>query len=69
YIEIVFDDEVTDADRAGKETPLAALERLPEKSQRGVLGEGKFDIFKQGRLSQGMIRAPLASVKERIGGA
>ncbi|MCL4688324.1 MAG: hypothetical protein KJ007_07130 [Burkholderiales bacterium] len=68
YLETVFDDEITDADRAGKETPLQALERLSEDRQRGVLGVGKLDIFKQGLLTAGMIRAPLSAVREHVGG-
>lgn len=32
-----------------------------------MLGKGKADIFKQGKLMQGMIRAPLAKVREKIG--
>lgn len=69
YIEVVFDDEVTDEDRAGKETPLQALERLSETRARGVLGEAKFEIFREGRLTQGMIRAPLRAIERRIDGA
>jgi hypothetical protein len=67
YVEIVFADEVTDADRAGKETPLQALDRLSQAQQRGVLGAHKHEAFKEGRLSQGMIKAPWREVRARIG--
>jgi hypothetical protein len=66
YIEIVFKDEITEADKNGKETPIAALGRLTPEQQGGVLGKGKHDIFKRGMLTQGMIRSPLSSVKTRI---
>jgi len=67
YVEIVFRNEVTDADRAGKETPMQALDRLTPAQQRGVLGKHKYDVFKSGGLTQGMIKAPLRSVRKRIG--
>jgi hypothetical protein len=67
YIEIVFKDEVTDADRAGKETPMQALERLSPAQQRGVLGAHKYQVFKEGRLTQGMIKSPWKKVRQRIG--
>lgn len=66
FIVMVFDDEVGAAERAGRETPLEALKRLPEEKQRGVLGTGKKEIFDAGKLRQGMIRTPLATVKKRI---
>ncbi|MBW7899838.1 MAG: hypothetical protein H3C26_00025 [Rhodocyclaceae bacterium] len=66
YVEVVYRDEITDADRAGKETPMAALERLPAAVRAGVLGKGKAELFNEGRLRQGMIRAPLSKVAARI---
>lgn len=68
YVEVVFRDEVSDADRAGKETPMQALERLSPAQQRGVLGAHKHEAYKEGRLTQGMIKAPWRAVKKRIGG-
>ena len=62
----VFKDEITDADRAGKETPLDALKRLTPEQQRGVLGKGKQEILAEGKLRQGMIRTPLARVRQRL---
>ncbi|MCW5624408.1 MAG: hypothetical protein KIT73_06820 [Burkholderiales bacterium] len=67
YVEIVFDDEITDDDRKGKETPLQALERLSPEQRAGALGVGKSKLFDRGELKQGMIRAPLRAVRQRLG--
>lgn len=67
YVEVVFRDEVSDADKAGKETPMQALDRLTPAQQRGVLGAHKHEAYKEGKLRQGMIRAPWRAVKRRIG--
>lgn len=69
YVEVVFKDEVTDEDRAGKETPLQALDRLTPAQRLGVLGKKKNDVFKAGQLKQGMIKAPWKAVQKRIGQA
>lgn len=67
FVEVVFKDEVTDADRAGKETPLQALDRLTPAQRIGVLGVNKHQAFKDGTLTQGMIKAPWREVQKRIG--
>lgn len=67
YVEVVFKDEITAADRAGKETPLQALERLTPAQRLGVLGKNKAAAFKDGKLTAGMIKAPWRSVKKRVG--
>lgn len=67
YVEVVFRDEVSDADKAGKETPMQALDRLTPAQQRGVLGAHKHEAYKEGKLSQGMIKAPWRAVQKRIG--
>ena len=69
FIEIVFADEITAADRAGKETPLQALDRLTPDQRKGALGVGKSAIHDEGQLTAGMIRSPLSVVQKRIGGA
>lgn len=66
FVEIVFKDEVTAADAAGKETPMTALARLTPAQRVGVLGRGKAEIYDAGKLTQGMIRAPLGAIKERL---
>lgn len=67
FLEIVFKDEITAADRSGKETPMQALARLTPAQQIGVLGVNKHQAFKDGRLTQGMIKAPWEAVQKRIG--
>lgn len=67
FLEIVFKDEITAADRAGKETPMQALARLTPAQQIGVLGVNKHQAFKDGKLTQGMIKAPWEAVQKRIG--
>jgi hypothetical protein len=44
-VEVVFKDEITEADRAGKETVNEALARLTPEQRKGVLGirNGKMD--------------------------
>lgn len=66
FVEVVFKDEVDEEDKAGKETPLQALDRLTPAQQRGVLGANKHEVFKDGKLTQGMIRAPWSSVQKRV---
>lgn len=66
YVEVVFKDEVTAADRAGKETPIQALERLSPEQRRGVLGVNKSEAFNEGKITQGMIKSPWKNVKQRI---
>jgi len=67
FVEVVFKDEITAADRASKETPMQALARLTPAQRIGVLGVNKHQAFKDGALTQGMIKAPWRSVKKRIG--
>lgn len=66
FLEIVFVDEITDADRAGKETELQALQRLAPEIRDGVLGKTKAQYFDRGLLTKGMIRSKLESVERRI---
>lgn len=66
YVEVVFKDEVSAEDRAGKETPMQALDRLSPAQQRGVLGAHKHEAFKEGKLTPGMIKSKWSSVRARI---
>jgi len=68
YVEVVFRDEVSAADKAGKEKPLEALARLTPEQRRGVLGKAKNDAYGEGKITQGMIRSPWRAVRRRIGG-
>ena len=67
FVQMVFDDEVTDADRSGKETELQALQRLGPEIRAGVLGVTKAQYFDAGLLrSKGMIRAKTSAVTARL---
>jgi hypothetical protein len=67
FVEIVFKDEISDQDKAGKESPLQALARLTPAQRQGVMGKNKAEVFAAGKLTQGMIRAPWRAVQKRIG--
>lgn len=67
YVDPVYADEISAADRAGKETPMAALARLPATVREGVLGKGKAEVFDAGQMKQGMIRSSLSAVRRRVG--
>lgn len=66
FVEIVFADELTPEDAAGKETPLQALQRLSSDVRDGVLGQTKASYFDQGLLTRGSIRSPLRAVRARL---
>lgn len=66
FVVAVFKDEVTEADRAGKETPMQTLERLSPDQLQGVLGVNKHEAYKQGKITQGMIKSPWKAVSQRI---
>ena len=66
FLELVFASEVTDADRAGKETSLQAIGRLAPEVRDGALGVTKATYFDAGLLRTGMIRAPLGVVEQRL---
>lgn len=68
FVEMVFKDDLTEADRAGKETPMEALGRLDPEVRAGVLGKTKDALFDAGELRQGMIRARVRDVRARVGG-
>lgn len=66
YVVLVFKDEVTDVDRASKETSLQALARLSSEVRQGVLGVTKAKYFNQGLLKSWMIRSSLKAVQSRL---
>lgn len=66
FVEMVFADDVTEADRAGQETELQALQRLGPAVREGVLGVTKARYFDQGLLRRGMLRSPLRAVEARV---
>jgi hypothetical protein len=66
FLEIVFEGEISDGDRAGKETELQALQRLTPEIREGAIGQTKAQYFDRGLLTKGMIRANLSAVEERL---
>jgi hypothetical protein len=66
FVEIVFDDEVTPADREGRQTPIEALAEFSDADRAAILGKGKAAIFEAGQLRQGMIRSRLQDVRRRL---
>lgn len=66
FLEVVFEDDITPTDRAGKETTLQALQRLAPEIRAGALGVTKAQYFDKGLLTRGMVRATLGSVEERL---
>ena len=66
FVELVFASEVTELDRAGKESSLQALQRLGPEARAGALGQGKAAYFDKGLLTTGMIRAPLRAVEQLL---
>lgn len=67
FVEIVFASEVTDADRAGKETVTQAMGRMSADVREGILGVEKAALYEAGEVKPWMIRSPLYAVKERLG--
>lgn len=66
FVVAVFDEQVTAADRAGRETSLEALQRLAPEIREGVLGPTKAGYFDAGVLTRGMIRSKVGAVRERL---
>ena len=65
FVEVVYADEVSDSDIAGRESPMEAIGRLTPEVRDGVLGKGKVAIYEEGLLRQGMIRSTLGAVRRR----
>lgn len=64
---VVFEDEVTEAHRQGKQSALDWLGDQPNGIQEQVLdSRGKAAALRAGHLTSGMIRAPWSSVKTRL---
>lgn len=69
FVEIVFADEVTPADQAGKETVTDAMGRMSPAVREGILGVQKAELYDAGKVKSWMIRSPLYAVKARLAGA
>ncbi len=66
FVVMVFEDDITPEDRAGKETELQALQRLAPEVRAGALGVTKAAYFDQGLLRRGMVRSTLRAVDARL---
>lgn len=66
FVVMVFADEVTNADKAGKETVTAAMARMSPDVREGILGVQKSALNDAGQIKPWMIRSPLAAVKARL---
>lgn len=66
YLEAVFHDEITDEDRAGKQTRSDWLRGQPAHIQNAILGLAKGDAFRAGHIPEFGIRTPWAVHKERL---
>lgn len=67
-IEAVFIDEVTDADRAGKQTAFEWLAKQPPDMHAGVLGgKQKAAAFQAGQLHENELLAPWRDISARLG--
>lgn len=62
----VFADEISETDRAGKETTAQALERMTADERRGALGLNKAEAFEAGRLPVALIDQPWSKVKDGL---
>jgi len=67
-IEAVFADEVSDADRAGKQTAFEWLAQQPADMHAGVLGgQKKAAAFQAGQLHETELLAPWSQISARLG--
>lgn len=67
FEEVVFDDEVSEQDRSGRQERLDWIAEQPAAVQDAVLGgENKGRAFRDGQISEGMIATPWRVVKQRL---
>ncbi len=67
YLTVVFVDEVTDADRAGRQTAFDWLRDQDDASQDGILGLHKAAAFRAGDLKDSDLLANWRDIKPRTG--
>jgi hypothetical protein len=68
YLQPVFDTDVSDADRQGRQSPFEWLRAQPGATQRGVLGSAeKHRAFVAGELLEEELRTPWRVVAQRLG--
>jgi hypothetical protein len=66
YLTVVFVDEITDADRAGKQSPLGWLRAQPAATQSAVIGKHKAQALRAGQLLESEWDAPWRQVRDRL---
>lgn len=67
YVEAVFEDEVTDEDRATKQDRIEWLSNQPGNMRIGVLGVYKNNLLQNDLLKETMIRSKVKTLKKRFG--
>lgn len=63
---IVYRDEVTAADREGKQTVVEFLQQVPSKDRKGILGANKNEAFEAGDLPASQVESSWRDVKSRL---
>lgn len=63
---VVYRDEVSAEDRAGKQTVVEFLDTVPSKDRAGMLGVNKNEAFEAGKLPATQVRSRWRDVKRRI---
>lgn len=66
FVVAIFAEQVGATDRAGRETVLQALRRLPPEQRESILGQTKAKYLTAGLLRPWMVRAPLSAVQRRL---
>lgn len=63
---IVYKDEVTAEQRAGKQTVVEFLDTVPAKDRKGILGVNKNEAFEAGKLPASQVNSRWRDVRKRI---
>lgn len=66
FVEIVFEDEISSADRAGRETAAQAMARMSPSVREGILGVEKAELYDAGQVRPWQYRSTLRAVKARL---
>jgi hypothetical protein len=64
---IVYRDEVTEEDRAGRQSVTEFLGTVPSKDRKGILGANKNEAFEAGQLPASQVKSRWRDVQRRIG--
>lgn len=66
YLTVVFEDEISDADRAGQQTAFEWLRAQPAATQAAVLGQHKAAALRRGELLESELTTPWRDVRARL---